>query len=72
MPLFFGAMYALENFGTFLMANNIACGNQNLPSIEDAVPGFVISIIGLLIGIIVKTRELSLKTQRNKKNLEKT
>ncbi len=53
MPFFFGVMYALENFGTFLMANNIACGNQNLPSVEDAVPGFVISLLGLLIGMVM-------------------
>lgn len=53
MPFFFGAMYALENFGTFLMANNIACGNQNLPRIEDAVPGFVVSLAGLLIGMLI-------------------
>ena len=54
MPFFFGVMYALENFGTFLIANNIACNNQNFPSIEDAVPGFVISLIGLLMGILLR------------------
>lgn len=54
MPFFFGAMYALENFGTFLLANNIACGNQNLPSIEDAVPGFVFSLLGLVMGLLIK------------------
>lgn len=56
MPLFFGVMFSLENFGTFLMANNIACGNQNLPAVEDAVPGFVISLIGLLLGTLVVIR----------------
>lgn len=56
MPLFFGVMFSLENFGTFLMANNIACGNQNLPSVEDGVPGFVISLIGLLLGTLVVIR----------------
>lgn len=54
MPLFFGAMFSLENFATFLMANNIACGNQNLPQVEDGIPGFIISVIGLFIGWLVK------------------
>lgn len=54
MPFFFGAMYALENFGTFLLANNIALGNQNLPRIKDAVPGFAVSFVGLFIGMFIK------------------
>lgn len=68
MPFFFGVMYALENFGTFLMANNIACGNHNLPSIEDAMPGFVISLIGLLVGMLVKACK---RKKQGKKELEK-
>lgn len=68
MPFFFGAMYALENFGTFLLANNIALGNQNLPRIKDAVPGFVISLIGLLLGMLVKAYK---RKNQGKKELEK-
>ena len=33
---------------------NRACGNQNLPSIEDAVPGFAVSFVGLFIGMFIK------------------
>lgn len=61
MPIFFGAMYALENFGTFLMANNIAFDKQNLPRVEDAVPGGVISFVGLLIGMLVRLYKFKLK-----------
>lgn len=56
MPFFFGAMFSLEYFGTFAMANNLAFGNRNLPGLEDAIPGFVISILGLGIGLIIKKR----------------
>lgn len=61
MPIFFGAMYALENFGTFLMANNIAFDKQNMPRVEDAVPGVVISFVGLLIGMLVRLYKFKLK-----------
>ena len=73
MPFFFGVMYSLENFGTFLMANNIACGNQNIPAIEDAIPGFIISLIGLLIGILFrrcKAKRKDLKEQEKFSNVK--
>lgn len=54
MPIFFGAMYSLEGFATFSMANTLAFGNQHLPSLEAAVPGVVISILGILIGFSVR------------------
>ena len=74
MPFFFGAMYSLENFGTFLMANNIACSNQNFPAIEDAVPGFVISLVGLCIGFAItmlKTHKKKSLQEQNRFSVEK-
>lgn len=57
MPIFFGAMFSLEGFGTFLMANTLACGNQHFPEVEAAIPGFVISVLGILIGIMMKKKK---------------
>ena len=54
MPFFFGAMYSLEYFATFGMANHLAAGNHNLPTVEDAIPGLVISLLGLLVGMVIK------------------
>ena len=68
MPIFFGAMYSLENFGTFLMANNIAFGKQNLPRVEDAVPGFVISFVGLLIGMLARMYKFKVKGMKEQQN----
>lgn len=54
MAFFFGAMQSLVSYGTFALANTIAFGNQHFPTIEDGVPGFVVSLLGLLIGGIVR------------------
>lgn len=54
MPWFFGAMYSLECFSTFAMANTLAFGSQHFPTVEDGIPGFIISLLGLGIGIFLK------------------
>lgn len=72
MPVFFGVMYALENFGTFLMANNIACGNQNWPRVEDAIPGAAVSLIGLLIGILIRKYKSKVKGIKEKEKFSDT
>lgn len=53
MALFFGVMRSLEAFGTFQMANALAFGNQHYPSVEDAIPGIVISLFGMGIGVLI-------------------
>ena len=57
MAVFFGAMYSLENFATFSMANTLAFGNQHIPTIEDAIPAIIISFMGMGIGIFLKRRK---------------
>lgn len=59
MPLFFGAMFSLEGFATFSMANTLAFGNQHTPTLEAAIPGFVISLLGLGAGLLVKRYKAS-------------
>lgn len=54
MSLFFGAMRSLEVFGTFSMANALAFENQHFPNVGDAIPGIVISLLGMGIGFFVK------------------
>ena len=54
MAFFFGAMYSLECFGTFKMANTLAFGNQHVPSVGDAVPEIVVSLLGMGIGLFVE------------------
>ncbi|MBQ6844245.1 MAG: helix-turn-helix domain-containing protein [Agathobacter sp.] len=57
MALFFGVMYSLESFGTFSMANTLAFANQHFPTIKDAIPGVVISLIGMGIGVCLERRK---------------
>ncbi len=56
MAVFFGAMRSLEVFGTFQMANTLAIGNQHFPSIGDAIPGIVVSLVGMGIGFGIRKR----------------
>ena len=58
MAFFFGAMRSLEGFGTFKMANTLATGNQHIPSIEDTIPGIVVSLFGMGIGFLLRRRNL--------------
>jgi len=58
MAFFFGAMHSLECFGTFKLANTLAFGNQHLPSIEDTIPGIVVSLFGMGIGFWLRKRNL--------------
>lgn len=69
MAFFFGAMYSLECFGTFSMANTLAFGNKHFPSVEDAIPTIGISLVAMGIGFFVKkTRNKSLLKEEEKYN----
>ena len=54
MVLFFGVMRSLEVFGTFSMANALVFENQHFPSVGDAIPGVIVSLLGMGIGFFVK------------------
>ena len=70
MAFFFGGMQSLISYGTFALANTLAFGNQHFPTIEDGVPGFVVSLLGLLVGEIVKLYQ-NFKARRKTLNEEK-
>ncbi len=50
MPLFFGVMYMLAEYGTFSLANMRAFDKFNVPEFGMIIPGVVISLIGMGIG----------------------
>ena len=62
IAFFFGAMYSLESYGTFKLANTLAFGNQHLPSIEDTIPGIVVSLFGMGIGFWMRKRNMKKST----------
>ncbi len=63
MLLFFGAMYSLADYGTFSLANTLTFGNVHYPELETAIPGLVISAIGMGIGSIVQMMKRKKITQ---------
>ena len=48
--LFFGCMFMMANYCTFLLKNGITFNKINLPNISHMIPGIVCSIIGIIIG----------------------
>ena len=54
--LFFGVMYMLAEYGTFAMANNIAFDKLNAPEWGLVVAGVIISVIGMLMGSLLKKK----------------
>ena len=62
MLLFFGVMYSLACYGTFGLANTLEFGNVNFPEIGEAIPGIVISAMGMGIGAFL----LWLKSRKKK------
>ena len=53
---FFGIMYMMANYCTFLLKNGIAFNKINLPNISHIIPGIVCSIIGMRIGRKIRKR----------------
>ena len=62
MILFFGAMYSLAEYGTFSLANQLSTGRVHVPEIGEAIPGLVISAMGMGIGAF----SLWLKSRKKK------
>lgn len=54
MLLFFGAMYMLAGFATFLLANAVAFAKINLPEPEQMLPGILCSAVGLAVGAVAR------------------
>lgn len=54
MALFFGGMHSMECFATFAMANTLTFGNRHFPTVEDAIPAIIISLLGIGCGAFVK------------------
>jgi len=54
MALFFGGMHSMECFVTFAMANTLTFGNLHFPTVEDAIPAIIISLLGIGCGAFVK------------------
>lgn len=55
--LFFGVMYMLAEYGTFEMANNIAFDKLNSPDWGMIVAGSIISLIGMLVGSLMRKKK---------------
>ncbi|MBE5959215.1 MAG: hypothetical protein E7254_10205 [Lachnospiraceae bacterium] len=55
MTVFFGIMYMLAEYATFSLANMTAFDKINIPDFEMIIPGVVISLVGLIIGIGIRT-----------------
>lgn len=53
-PLVFGIMHGLNWSMTFGLSNTLVTGNINLPNIDQMSISAVLSVIGLIIGIIAK------------------
>lgn len=54
MPLILGIAYMLSEYATFSLSNMIAFSKLNPPQIEMLFAGAAISLIGLLIGLLLK------------------
>ena len=52
LPLILGFMYMLSDYLTFKTANMLAFDKFNAPGMEYFVAGVIISVIGLILGII--------------------
>lgn len=57
--LFFGVMYMLAEYGTFEMANNIAFDKLNSPDWGMLVAGAIISLIGMLVGSLIRKKYMA-------------
>lgn len=68
IAFFFGAMYSLECYGTFKLANTLAFGNQHVPSIEDTIPGIMVSLFGMGIGFWMRKRNMKKRTFPEQEN----
>ena len=56
-PVILGIMYMLAEYGTFSMANNIAFDHVNMPEWGMIPAGAVISVIGILVGMLTVRRK---------------